>query len=248
MHRAVLPVPGLQEGPCCPGPCLAAPVPRAFRLGSAPAARARRSGYLRYSEHFLGFIVFPSLSHLPRRKPSVPAELAELAAPCPAGRHSRPALHHAVGRRMASAPAFPLPNGGSRQQRSPGGTGQWDHALRPPALPGHSWAQPTAPHTHRAEPLLQPCPCRWPPQCAGVRVYWDPAAPGSPCAPFPHLAAALPCHARGRAHSHGSGSILASRLGRQEQDPQQRAGDAKQAGACPATSLGRGGCAGPPTL
>lgn len=53
-------------------------------------------------------------------------------------------------------------------------------------------------------------------------------------------------HARGWAHSHGGGSILASHLGRQEQDPQQRAGDAKQAGDCPATSLDRGGCAGPP--
>lgn len=127
MHRAKdaggSPLP--RSLPGCP------PAPRGFRLGSAPAARARRSGYLRYSEHFLGFIVFPSLSHLPRRKPSVPVEPA---APCPAGRCSRPAPRCAAGRGMASSTAFSLLAGGYQQQRPPGRMGCRDHAG---TVPGH---------------------------------------------------------------------------------------------------------------
>lgn len=85
--------------------CPAAPSTPKLPLGSVPVAQSRRGSHLCYSEHFLGFIVFPSLSHLPRRKPLVPMELP---APCPAGRHSRTAPHHVMGRGMAGSQPFPL--------------------------------------------------------------------------------------------------------------------------------------------
>lgn len=256
MHRVVLPVPGLQGGLRCPGPCPAAPsaprFPACLSAGGVGSAQRLPSLF----RAFPGFYCLPLL---------VPPSSQEAFGPGGAGGSvpSRTAL-----------PACSPPRRRQRHGQRPGipAPSQWLPAAAPtqrdgapelcPDTPSPARASlgsapgvgvPAAPRTHWAEPLLQPCQRRCPPQRAGVRARWDPAAPSSPHAPFPHPAAALPCHAG--THRLGLGSLPRRRL--RHRRPAGKAGAGSpaagrgcRAGRClpgRATSLGRGGCAGPPT-
>lgn len=99
-------------GPQAPVPAQPLHLPDASGLTQRRGGtRARWSSYLCYSEHFLGFIVFPSLSHLPCRKPPVPVEPA---APCPEGQCSQPRGQAGL------APAPPVPSPGPCSSGTPG--------------------------------------------------------------------------------------------------------------------------------
>lgn len=164
MRHAVLPVPGLQEGPRCPRPCPATPEhPEAS--GSAQRRRHRPGPAVTFAIQSISWVLLSSppcptfLAGSPRSRRSWRLRAQQDGAPGP--------LRAAPQAEAWPAPCIPAPSRGRMGHRDP--------ALRPPPLPGLS---PGGTRPHHARTGLSPCggragvdalpgvPASGPPACA----------------------------------------------------------------------------------